>query len=878
MQRTLNGGGKKMSRVSRHDVRRVIVGLSAAGVLLGLLMSRLLSAASSGQQPIVMQSGPRLMTSVDGGRRWEPLPVPFSRLKVNQVAVDQEKGLVIYAATEEGLYVSQDGGASWWKPVIGGRSSEAVLAVAVTGDRWLVGTIRGLFISDDGGRQWRQVGGGLAEAGVVISIEVGRRRGSVIYVGTERQGVYRSDDGGRQWRAINEGLPHAVGAAPVTPVQHVVIDPRDEQVAYASTEVYGIYKTSDGGQRWRAINEGLPGLQPYRTYQPWLAVDQERPEVIYSVIGYPVHSHRVKNKVYRSTNGGQTWAAIWDLPANVWVTSLAVNPNNREEVVVGYDGGVVVVPAAAEPLPVRQRKSSRNAAAAAADMDVGQIAVLENTGGALSHLFNLNGRTLQFTPSQNGYRGSLISSRFETDLGMRLNLADNDSVEVPLPFSFRFYGVAYTSVFVGSNGNVTFGRRDAIPSPNLFSFAARSPRIAPLWDDFDPSTAPPGGGVFVRSEANRAVITWNNVPEARQTDSNTFQLVLISNQTVLINYGDVYDPVGLIGLSPGQKTPDDVISVVFSQQLPTTFPAAPVAEVFDGMFNTAAIANDFYRSHPDNFEFLVMWGDSVIPDAAGFGAFAYYRPIQNQVQGIGQPTGSFGGGPRAFGSNGRLEGVLDMNALRFYPTDPDRVFFGTNSTMGIFGQEGGHRWGTYVLFRNGNQDSSELLGRDRAHWSFFFDSDASVMEGNDWQDNGNGTFTTDEATDKYSALDQYLMGLRAPSEVASFWFIRNPSQQTSCFNQGPQACPPQLDVTTSGTRVNVSINQIVAAARPRSPAAGAAPTTFHYAFILVVPERHQPTVQDLQKLEAIRQRWESFFAEATGGRGTAIARLKDQAP
>jgi hypothetical protein len=122
------------------------------------------------------------------------------------------------------------------------------------------------------------------------------------------------------------------------------------------------------------------------------------------------------------------------------------------------------------------------------------------------------------------------------------------------------------------------------------------------------------------------------------------------------------------------------------------------------------------------------------------------------------------------------------------------------------------------------------------------------------------------------------MGLRPPAEVPDFWFIRNPSRQQSCFDEGPQSCSPQLNVTTMGTRVNVSINQVIAAERSRSPAFGVAPRTFRYAFILVVPEDLEPTAEDLAKLDAIRLRWESFFAEATEGRGTAITRLRDEAP
>ena len=46
--------------------------------------------------------------------------------------------------------------------------------------------------------------------------------------------------------------------------------------------------------------------------------------------------------------------------------------------------------------------------------------------------------------------------------------------------------------------------------------------------------------------------------------------------------------------------------------------------------------------------------------------------------------------------------------------------------------------------------SDALLGRDDAHWSFFFNSDASVMEGNDIEDQGGGQFRTIDAVKRYS--------------------------------------------------------------------------------------------------------------------------------
>ena len=76
-----------------------------------------------------------------------------------------------------------------------------------------------------------------------------------------------------------------------------------------------------------------------------------------------------------------------------------------------------------------------------------------------------------------------------------------------------------------------------------------------------------------------------------------------------------------------------------------------------------------------------------------------------------------------------------MDRVSKYGDTPAAKMFGESSPLGILAHETGHRWLARLLFRNADRAvSDQLLGRQRAHWSFFMDSDGSVMEGNEIED------------------------------------------------------------------------------------------------------------------------------------------------
>lgn len=124
--------------------------------------------------------------------------------------------------------------------------------------------------------------------------------------------------------------------------------------------------------------------------------------------------------------------------------------------------------------------------------------------------------------------------------GEVLPLGDDDATEVPLPFAFPYQGKAWRSVWVGSDGNLTFGAGDTAETPrNLDRFRAGPPRIAPLFDDLDPSGDSNGipGLVIVESGHDEVAVRWISVAEFAGAQTNTFSVVLEPDGAVRLQWG-----------------------------------------------------------------------------------------------------------------------------------------------------------------------------------------------------------------------------------------------------------------------------------------------------------------------------------------------------
>jgi hypothetical protein len=499
-------------------------------------------------------------------------------------------------------------------------------------------------------------------------------------------------------------------------------------------------------------------------------------------------------------------------------------------------------------------------------LDVGEIAVVQDEGDLIAspNAYDLGNVGLRFTRnSAGGYDVSRIDAAFRTGLGTRLTLTDDDSAQVNVAFGFPFYGRNQQTAFVNSDGNVTFEEEDrASTDRNVARLLTGPPRLAPFLADLDPST---GGRVYANAAADQYTVTWCAVRGFESARTTNAQLTLLPDGSIEMKFGTVTLPDAVVGLSPGRT--GDFAPVDLSASGPTAGGSGAVGERFaeQAQLDTVAVARKFYQTHPDNYDQLIIWTDTrVVSDA-----FAYEVTVANEVRGIGLSQFD---ASSDFGSAGRLRSYAVMDWIGKYPEDPLQTFLGENSTVSVLGQEVGHRWLAFLEFRDHRGERSEaLLGRDQAHWSFFMDSDASVMEGNDIEALGGGSFRTTAAVQRYSRLDQYAMGLIPASQVPPFFYVENPVN----VDGGREAdSAPRVGVTFNGTRRNVLIEDIIAINGPRSPSYADSPRVHRQAFVFVVGQGRSPDDAQVAKLDRIRRAWETFFDQATEGRMQAQTTLR----
>jgi hypothetical protein len=218
-----------------------------------------------------------------------------------------------------------------WRSVEGDLPDGEVRAVAALADGTLFAATDagGVHRSSDGGASWQKAAEGLGAKEVTALLADARGN---LYAGTSDGTVARSLDGGDTWEALRGSLVRRKGRhwvrvdsrMPKSPVRCLALGAlRGRRSLFAGTD-QGVYRTTDDGTGWEAINDGLPGAD-----EDTGKVDLSVRAVALGPLPGVVFLGTARG-VFRSTSFGGGWAAAGHgLPAELPVPAVAATSDRR---------------------------------------------------------------------------------------------------------------------------------------------------------------------------------------------------------------------------------------------------------------------------------------------------------------------------------------------------------------------------------------------------------------------------------------------------------------------------------------------------------------------------------------------------------------------
>ena len=220
-----------------------------------------------------------------------------------------------------------------------------------------------LFRTSDGGKTWqelpalREAKGHLWQPGAggmcLHTILQDPTNSNRLYIAISAAGAFRTDDGGESWKPINQGLksPYELPDADADVghcVHNLAIHPSRPEVVFMQKH-WDVMRSDNAGDMWHEVSGNLPTDFGFP-----IAVHAHEPETIYVV---PIKSDSEhyppegKLRVYRSRTGGNEWEALTkglpqsDCYVNVLRSAMAVDTLDSCGIYFGTTGGQVYVSA-----------------------------------------------------------------------------------------------------------------------------------------------------------------------------------------------------------------------------------------------------------------------------------------------------------------------------------------------------------------------------------------------------------------------------------------------------------------------------------------------------------------------------------------------------
>jgi photosystem II stability/assembly factor-like uncharacterized protein len=314
--------------------------------------------------------------TTDSGRTWKPIFDAAPTQSIGAIAVAPSDPSVIYVASGEGLmrpdlsvgdgiYRSADAGVTWTHLALDDAQQIPDLAVdpqdanrvyaAVLGHPFGASAQRGLYRSTDGGKTWTRILYVNDDRGASFvridpkdprvlyaglwNVRCGPWEDNNVFEGTQG-GLYKSTDGGEHWRRLREGLPEDLSQldvviAPSNPSRLYATVATTEEGDYGSAAGLGVFRSDDAGEHWfRVTTDPRPALRIGGGDLPLLKVDPHNPDVLYSATLV----------MQKSIDGGVHWSSLRGSPGGDDYQNLWISPDDSQRIALVSDqGGVITV-------------------------------------------------------------------------------------------------------------------------------------------------------------------------------------------------------------------------------------------------------------------------------------------------------------------------------------------------------------------------------------------------------------------------------------------------------------------------------------------------------------------------------------------------------
>ena len=225
-------------------------------VLMGSQIRSVLVSPTDGHLVYAATSDGYVGRSFDGGRHWQVTGLSTGGLTAMAIDSGHPSTLLVGTASD-GLRVSNDGGVSWHSPIqnlLGFAIAHAFAASPAAPEVIYAGTDDGIYQTIDGGATWLRESHGIPTSETIEAVVVDPLHGTRVLAGDANGYLYSSLDGGTSWSAIYVPDGYQINA--------LLYDVARPGTVLAGTSGPVAYRSTDRGATWSDLGNPFSAFTP----------------------------------------------------------------------------------------------------------------------------------------------------------------------------------------------------------------------------------------------------------------------------------------------------------------------------------------------------------------------------------------------------------------------------------------------------------------------------------------------------------------------------------------------------------------------------------------------------------------------------------------